>query len=319
MSRLTCDWHLCLSLQYIGARSSHPQVLVCGCRHMFSVLRQNTKTMRIGVVIDSIDAALEAIKGGAEIIIVCQGLLQAGGGLSPSFGLVQTLARLIDVAIYVLVRPSVDIFVLQHFEKQVVLSDVKTFTSLDNVAGVMIGAQTRETREVDQQFAREIVANANGKQVWYHRAYMCLSSEMEGFAQMKQCGLTGVVIALHGEVPEDKVQYAADRLEALENLGLQAMLSGAIDKQCRPYVVKCLSRFLESKTLHSWIVTVPVESAFEGALLPWRDWDVAGYIWPDVKTQRIRIGDVSSMISLYASLETTETSSNSTVAVSSNS
>lgn len=270
--------------------------------------------MKIGIVTDSIPAAIEAEKAGATTVIFCQGLLHTGAGVTPSIGAVTTLSSLTTLKVYILLRPVVDTFAPDAISKQVLLSDAEHFASMPCVAGFVFAAHISETREVDIEFARQVVARANGKEVWYHRAYMCLKSEAVGFQQMKDCQLTGVVLSLHGEVTDDKIQYVQERLEQLETIGLQAMITGTIDKLYRHQVAKSLSKFTLSKTLHSWVLTIPLESPFEGALLPWRDWDIGSYLWPDVKTQRLSIDSITPLVSQFVTLESADDSPNSTVA-----
>eukprot|EP01053_Blabericola_migrator_P004025 Blabericola_migrator_1__4024@NODE_2223_length_3098_cov_214_446057_g1400_i0_p2_GENE_NODE_2223_length_3098_cov_214_446057_g1400_i0NODE_2223_length_3098_cov_214_446057_g1400_i0_p2_ORF_typecomplete_len259_score57_34CutC/PF03932_14/2_2e27DHHA2/PF02833_14/0_19UFD1/PF03152_14/0_2_NODE_2223_length_3098_cov_214_446057_g1400_i0128904 len=252
--------------------------------------------MKITCVVDDVAAAQAAVKGGCTSLIVCQALTLPGAGLTPSIGTVESITHTTSTPTYVLIRPQTGGFVTHPHTRDVMERDIKHFATIPHVAGFIVAAQTH-SKEVDVAFLTHLVSVAAPKEVWYSRAYMCLKDDFESFKDMKQAGLSGVVISLHGEIVEEKVIYAETRLEALKQIGLRGMIAGSIDTVYRHKVTRGLEHLQE--VLHSWVLTIPVVNDFEGALLPWRDWDIGSYLWPDTKTERIACDKVAGCVGEY--------------------
>eukprot|EP01056_Protomagalhaensia_sp_Gyna25_P002605 Protomagalhaensia_sp_Gyna_25__2604@NODE_2482_length_1062_cov_20_535679_g2055_i0_p1_GENE_NODE_2482_length_1062_cov_20_535679_g2055_i0NODE_2482_length_1062_cov_20_535679_g2055_i0_p1_ORF_typecomplete_len273_score68_48CutC/PF03932_14/1_1e21_NODE_2482_length_1062_cov_20_535679_g2055_i025843 len=270
--------------------------------------------MRIGCVVDNVQASEESANGGADFLVLCQGLLLPGSGSTPSLGFVEAVSVRTQKPLYVLVRPVVGCFELDPFDKAAALRDVAHFAAVPGVQGLVVAAQTPE-RTPDIETLREFVEASGGKEVWYHRSYMCLVNEFEAFETLGKAGLTGVIVSLHGEVVDEKVEYAAERLAALERSGLAGMICGSIPAIYRDQVVSKLNLFTAKGTLKGWVVPVPMENSFEGALLPWRDWDISSYLWPDTKTVRLPANRIQQLVASYVALfKFVDSAYNSTIA-----
>ncbi|EJD54543.1 hypothetical protein AURDEDRAFT_51653 [Auricularia subglabra TFB-10046 SS5] len=109
----------------------------------------------IEVCVDSLESATAAVTGGADRLEVCANL-GAGGGATPSIGLIRTLKRRFpDTPLMAMVRPRMGDFVYTDEELEIMLEDIAAFREV-GVAGVVLGVLTAEGR-VDVERSRRAV------------------------------------------------------------------------------------------------------------------------------------------------------------------
>lgn len=111
------------------------------------------------LTLTALDAPTSAVKGGADRLEVCANL-GAGGGTTPSVGLVRSIQKALrDVPLMVnglfrtladpeltvsqiMVRPRVGDFVYNHHELEIMLEDIESFKEL-GIRGFVVGALTK--------------------------------------------------------------------------------------------------------------------------------------------------------------------------------
>lgn len=123
----------------------------------------------IEVVATSIDGVRAAITGGADRVQLCANL--AEGGTTPSAGMILEaceLARIAGVPIMVLIRPRGGDFVYSPDEVEVMAADLRAARRI-GPAGYVLGCLSAEGW-VDVDLTRQLVAEAGGKDVTFHRA-----------------------------------------------------------------------------------------------------------------------------------------------------
>ncbi|KAH7971963.1 hypothetical protein HPB52_004494 [Rhipicephalus sanguineus] len=91
------------------------------------------------VCVDSVASALTAAESGATRLELCAGL--AVGGLTPSFGLFQTIRQRVPLPIMVLVRPRAGDFCYTAEEVEAMVTDITLFRQ-NGAHGFVIGALT---------------------------------------------------------------------------------------------------------------------------------------------------------------------------------
>ncbi|KAJ3829867.1 copper homeostasis CutC domain-containing protein, partial [Lentinula raphanica] len=107
-----------------------------------------TQNILMEVCIDSVESALNAIRGGANRLELC-GNVGLGGGTTPSFGLVRIIHRAVEsfqVPIMVMIRPRTGDFLYSESEMQVMLEDIRIFKEMAGVEGFVFGVLTKEGR-----------------------------------------------------------------------------------------------------------------------------------------------------------------------------
>ncbi|KAF7347562.1 Copper homeostasis protein cutC like protein [Mycena venus] len=111
----------------------------------------------IEVCVDSVRSALNAVKGGADRLEVCENL-GVGGGTTPSLGLLKAIQRSVDVPLMVMVRPRTGDFLYSEDEIEVMLEDIRVFKE-HNVCGVVLGVLKADGR-VDVEVTKRLVDEA---------------------------------------------------------------------------------------------------------------------------------------------------------------
>jgi len=125
--------------------------------------------IKIEVCVESIDAALDAQQGGADRIELCQNL--AVGGTTPSFGIIEAVRRLLNIDVFVLVRPRGGDFLYNDTEFALMQSDIHCCGKL-GCHGVVIGMLNADgSIDVRRCAILMAIARQYNMQVTFHRAF----------------------------------------------------------------------------------------------------------------------------------------------------
>ncbi|KZV80677.1 hypothetical protein EXIGLDRAFT_687036 [Exidia glandulosa HHB12029] len=146
----------------------------------------------IEVCIDSLESARAALSGGANRLEVC-GNLGAGGGTTPSLGLVRTLRqRFPTTPLMVMIRPRIGDFVYTEDEIDIMLADILAFKE-EGVLGVVLGVLTPD-RLVDTERTNRLISAAQGTEVTFHRAVDMTANAEQAFSSIARIeGITRVL------------------------------------------------------------------------------------------------------------------------------
>lgn len=115
----------------------------------------------------SLQSALNAAKGGAHRIELCDNLSE--GGTTPSPGIILRVKELLDIPVFVLIRPRSGDFLYSSDEFVAMKEDI-LFCKEHRVQGVVFGILTAEGN-VDIDRTAELVKLARPMQVTFHRAF----------------------------------------------------------------------------------------------------------------------------------------------------
>lgn len=115
----------------------------------------------------SVQSAVAAQAGGAHRIELCQNLEQ--GGTTPSFGTIQRVLALLNIPVFVLIRPRPGNFHYDAEELAIMEADIQQCRAL-GCAGVVLGALDA-TGRVDVAVCKQLMAAAGPLEVTFHRAF----------------------------------------------------------------------------------------------------------------------------------------------------
>src|SRR5262245_54244390 len=121
----------------------------------------------IEAAVETLDAALAAVEGGAHRIELCADL--ANGGTTPDVSLLRTCRSQLAIPIFVLVRPRPGDFVYTPAEHEAMLEQMATMKKA-GAHGIVTGALTRE-REIDQRRTRELLDATRPLPMTFHPAF----------------------------------------------------------------------------------------------------------------------------------------------------
>nr|CAG8469807.1 10123_t:CDS:2 [Entrophospora candida] len=117
--------------------------------------------------IDSVISAINAEKGGASRVELCDNLIE--GGTTPSLGMIKVTLKKIKIPVMVMIRPRGGDFCYSDEEFDVMCLDIESIKSL-GVHGVVFGILKPDGR-VDIERVSKLVEVAKPLKVTFHRAF----------------------------------------------------------------------------------------------------------------------------------------------------
>ncbi len=129
----------------------------------------NTKEIHLEVCADSIESALTAQQAGAYRIELCDNLVE--GGTTPSYGTIRQARELLNIKLYVLIRPRGGDFLYNDLEFEVMKSDIHCCGQI-GCDGVVIGILLSDG-SIDEVRCKELITIAEqyNMGVTFHRAF----------------------------------------------------------------------------------------------------------------------------------------------------
>ena len=132
------------------------------------------KNLNIEVCAASVQSALNAQAGGAVRIELCSSLEL--GGITPSISTIQMARVLLDIDVFVLIRPRPGDFCYSDLEFETIKKDILVCKNLvvensdKKINGVVVGLLKKDG-QVDVKRTKELVQLAAPMQVTFHRAF----------------------------------------------------------------------------------------------------------------------------------------------------
>ena len=135
--------------------------------------------------VDSAASACAAQKGGANRLELCANLII--GGTTPTVGLLSSVKELVDIPVYVLIRPRFGDFLYSEEEFDVLCRDLKLLRQA-GADGFVIGCLNPDGSLCMKQ-TEQLMALCGGKAVTLHRAFdMC----NDPYAAYEAAGTLGI-------------------------------------------------------------------------------------------------------------------------------
>jgi len=173
----------------------------------------------------SVQSAINAQRGGAARIELCQGM--AEGGTTPSYATIKRAKALLSIKVNVIIRPRGGDFLYSDHEFEVMKEDVLMCKSL-GVDGVVIGL-LHVNGTVDATRTAELIRLARPMSVTFHRAF---DMTVDPFAALDALIVVGIdrILTSGQEQTADKGAVLLQKLVAKANGKLVIMPGSGVNE-----------------------------------------------------------------------------------------
>lgn len=166
--------------------------------------------MKIEVVVYNIESALEAQRGGADRIELCDN--PGEGGTTPSVGIIEQVRKNLRIEVYVMIRPRGGDFVYTNLEVEAMMRDIDLCKEL-KIEGVVFG-MLNENGRIDQERCKKLIEHARPLKVTCHRAFDMTRDAFEALEDCVEAGFDRILTS--GRLPSaidgaDLIHQLVDR------------------------------------------------------------------------------------------------------------
>lgn len=180
--------------------------------------------MTIEVCIDSVASAINAARGGAERVELCDNLFE--GGTTPSAGMIEVVRKHIDIGLQVMLRPRGGDFLYAEEEFEVIRKDLQIAREL-GADGVVFGFLTSDGN-IDKKRTEEFIELAGPMNVTFHRAFDMTRDPFKALEELIQLGVDRILTsgqertAIEGmDLIAELVRQAGDKIIILAGGGVR--------------------------------------------------------------------------------------------------
>lgn len=147
--------------------------------------------MTIEIVVYNIESAMNAQKGGADRIELCDN--PAEGGTTPSFGTMEIVRQALSIDVFAMIRPRGGDFMYSAYEYHAMKRDIEMCkrASLD---GVVFGILNPDGT-IDKGRCRKLLEAARPMKVTFHRAFDMTRDPFEALEDCIEAGFDRVLTA----------------------------------------------------------------------------------------------------------------------------
>ncbi len=175
--------------------------------------------------VGSVESALEAAKGGANRLELCDHLII--GGTTPSPFLFKEIRKLIHISIHVLIRPRFGDFYYSEYEFRQMIEEAKFFRLL-GAEGIVIGMLNKDGT-LDEERMQQLIDVADGASITLHRAFDVCRDPYEALETAKRMGINTILTSgqcnhcLDGkDLIGDLVKQSQGQIDILVGAGVSA-------------------------------------------------------------------------------------------------
>lgn len=141
------------------------------------------------VVVYNIESALNAQKGGADRVELCDN--PGGGGTTPASGTIGVLRDALSIDLFVMIRPREGDFCYSALEFEAMKRDIKHSKEL-GADGVVFGILSPDGT-IDEQRNKELIELARPLQVTCHRAFDMTRDPIEALESCIEAGFDRIL------------------------------------------------------------------------------------------------------------------------------
>lgn len=201
-----------------------------------------TTPYTLEICVETLPSAVNAWKGGADRIELCQQLQV--GGLTPSYGMIKAVRQAIPIEIHVLIRPRAGDFVYSAEEWEIIREDIRICKQL-GVEGVVFGGLWADQR-IDVPQVQACIREAQGMHLTFHRAFDLVPEPILALEQLKQLGIQRLLTSGQAaDVYQGRACLKALVIQAGEAIAI--MPGGGVE----PKTLTELLTYTGAKTIHT--------------------------------------------------------------------
>lgn len=167
--------------------------------------------IEVEICANSVQSAINAEKGGADRIELCQNLNE--GGTTPSYATIKYCVEKLPLKTMVLIRPRPGDFCYNDAEYEAIKEDVLICREL-GAHGVVVGFLDKNL-DIDTERTAEIVRLARPMEVTFHRAFDRCRDWHKALEQIIECGCDRVLTS-------GQFKTAPDGIDNLREIQKQA-------------------------------------------------------------------------------------------------
>ncbi|MEX0291145.1 MAG: copper homeostasis protein CutC [Flavobacteriaceae bacterium] len=145
--------------------------------------------MIVEICANSLQSAINAEKAGADRLELCSEL--GVGGITPSYGLLKSIKRVITIPVHVLIRPRSGDFTYSEYDFEIMKEDIQKCAEM-GFEGIVSGVLL-EDLTLDQQRTEELVALSEEMTFTFHRAFDWVKDPRLTFRQLQDMGVDYVL------------------------------------------------------------------------------------------------------------------------------
>ncbi len=170
--------------------------------------------IQLEVCVDSVESAMNAERGGADRVELCDNLFE--GGTTPSAGCVAVVRANLKIGLQVIIRPRGGDFLYDAREMAVMQHDVRVAQEL-GADGVVTGALTA-AGQVDRAITKQLIELARPMNVTFHRAFDMTADPFQALEDLIDLGV-------------DRILTSGQQATAWEGVGLiEALVKQAAER-----------------------------------------------------------------------------------------
>ena len=183
------------------------------------------KDYLIDACVNSVESAVEAQKGGALRVELCDNLME--GGTTPSAGSMRLAREKLEIGLNVIIRPRGGDFCYSDLEYDIMVQDIKAAKEA-GADGVVIGILAIDGT-VDLERSDYLIQLARPMSVTFHRAFDMTADPFMALADLKRLGVNRILTsgqrpsAMEGrELLKELVQAAGSDIIIMPGVDIDA-------------------------------------------------------------------------------------------------
>lgn len=177
--------------------------------------------MEIEVCAYSLESCLAAQEAGADRVELCAGMYD--GGTTPPAGMLRLARELLNIELYVMIRPRGGDFVYSELEYRQMKEDL-AFAKSCGADGVVIGLLD-ENGGVDVARTRELVEMAAPLKVTFHRAFDMAADYRRAFEEVIRSGCYRILTSGQRNTAPEGIEVLRELVR--ENAGRIRIMAGS--------------------------------------------------------------------------------------------
>jgi copper homeostasis protein len=145
--------------------------------------------MKLEIIGFNIESCMAAQNAGADRIELCDG--PGEGGTTPSYGFIETARKVLNIDLYVMIRPRGGDFLYTIEEFEIMKADVAICKEL-GCDGIVFGILTKDGK-VDKRRCKEIIDLAYPLEATFHRAFDRVADPFEALEEIVELGFERIL------------------------------------------------------------------------------------------------------------------------------